>query len=149
MITGPSCGKDDSHDRHRGRLYGRRLFGGLTYVEKNEKGAMTPTSDGTSHIRAVIRGPKRRSLVGGEAFRFGLPGFGPKHRMPHNCSERSVHLLKAERLAMQSYQVPPWARRTDRQCIPVCTSSIMAVAIVLKAVAKFTRAITLCTRDEA
>ena len=31
---------------------------GVTYVEKM-KGAMTPTSDGTSHIRAVLRGPKR------------------------------------------------------------------------------------------
>ena len=38
------------------------VFTGGTYVEKNEKGAMTPTSDGTRHIRSVFRGPNRRSL---------------------------------------------------------------------------------------
>ena len=53
----------------------------------------------------------------GEAFWFDLLGYGSKHRLQHNYSEGSTHVLKGERLAMQSHQVPALARRTDRQCI--------------------------------
>ena len=115
-----------------GRLYGCSIFGGGgTYVGKKEKGAMTP------HIRyhephpAHIPRTQTTKSGGGEAFRFGLPGDVPKHRLPHHCSERSPHVLKAESLIMQSHQNPPWVRRTDRQSIPRL-SSIVTAAIVTK-----------------
>ena len=41
----------------------RKTDTGADYTDvafsRGYKGAMTPTSDGTSHIRAVLRGPKR------------------------------------------------------------------------------------------
>ena len=68
----------------------------------------------------------------GEAFWFGLLGYGSKHRLPRNCSEGSAHVLKAERLAMQSHQVPALAR-TIGNVYTACRSSIMTVAIPPKA----------------
>ena len=38
LITGPTCGKAESQDRRRGRLHGRGLFGGGTYVGKMKRG---------------------------------------------------------------------------------------------------------------
>ena len=90
------------------------------------------------HIRChepqPVRIPRTQSTKSGywEAFRFGLPGYGPSHCLPHNCSKRSAHFVNAERLSMQSHQELPWDRRTDRQWIPRL-SSIMTAAIVLKA----------------
>ena len=90
------------------------------------------------HIRChepqPVRIPRTQSTKSGywEAFRFGLPGYGPSHCLPHTCSKRFAHFVNADRLSMQSHQELPWARRTDRQWIPRL-SSIMTAAILLKA----------------
>ena len=118
-IAGPTCGKDDSQDRLRGRLYGRGHFGGGNECRRKYKGGNYP------HIRWHEPHPCRTQRTqttksgGREAFKFGLPGYGPKHRLPHNCSEGSAHVSKAERLVMQSHQDMHWAPPTDRQCTPV------------------------------
>ena len=86
---------------------------------------MTPTSDGTSHIRPVLRGPKQRSLGVGKHSGSDCPDL--VRNTDCHTTEGSAHAFKAESLVIQSQQDLPWARRTDRQCIHRL-SSIMTAA---------------------